>query len=74
MSLQGDKEITEDCLKQWVAYLKKKGFDRTINLDISSFNGLLRLTRLKSFLMYIVDKVDSNYKDTEKNKPEFKLK
>ncbi len=41
--LKGDREITEEGLDLWVSSLKEKGFsDRTINLHISSVNGLLR--------------------------------
>ncbi len=41
--LPGDKEITDESLQQWVKHLKEEGLsDRTINLHITSVNGLLR--------------------------------
>ncbi len=41
--LPGDREITDESLKQWVRYLKEEGYsDRTINMHISAVNGFLR--------------------------------
>ncbi len=41
--LQGEKELTEENLKEWLRYLQEMGYSiRTINLHISSVNGLLR--------------------------------
>ncbi len=53
--LPGDKEITEESLKQWVAYLKEEGFsDRTINMHISAINGLLRFCGRKDTPMSVL--------------------
>ncbi len=41
--LPEEKEITDEILDQWIASLKEEGYsDRTINMHISSINGLLR--------------------------------
>ncbi len=41
--LQGDKELSDENLKRWIESLKHKGYsNRTINMHISSVNGLLR--------------------------------
>ncbi len=47
--LQGDKELSDENLKHWIESLRNRGYsDRTINMYISSVNGLLRFCGHKS--------------------------
>ncbi len=53
--LQGDKEITVESLKQWEISLKEEGLsDRTINMHISSVNGLLRFCGRKDVSVSVI--------------------
>ncbi len=49
------KELTDENIRQWVTHLKNEGYsDRTINLHISSINGLLRFCRHNKVLISVI--------------------
>ncbi len=53
--LPGEKELTDENLKQWVKSLKDQGYsDRTVNQHIFSVNGLLRFCGEKSAAVSVI--------------------
>ncbi len=53
--LQGDRELSDENLKRWIESLKHKGYsNRTINMHISSVNGLLRFCGCKSMPVSVI--------------------
>ncbi len=53
--LPGNKELTDKNIKKWIADLKSQGYsNRTINLHLSSVNGLLKFCGSKNVPMPVI--------------------